>query len=120
MDKKSIIGLQKIDCNCNDCLYLIRDFVQYERSVEQHHTWQLDYFNAIKSNKLKRADEWLKFGEPEKATALINEANNMRFQFDKSKALIQYGQCEKLNKDVSFIPNTCQLETQECFKHRRS
>ncbi len=32
---------------------------------------------------------------------------------------IAYGNCDKLNKPVSFIPNTCQLETQECFKNRR-
>ena len=30
-----------------------------------------------------------------------------------------YGNCSKLNKPVSFIPNTCQLETQDCFEHRR-
>jgi hypothetical protein len=28
------------------------------------------------------------------------------------------GFCNFLNKRVKFIPNICQLETQECFKHR--
>jgi hypothetical protein len=32
---------------------------------------------------------------------------------------INYGDCSKLNKPVSFLPNTCQLETQECFKNRK-
>jgi hypothetical protein len=32
---------------------------------------------------------------------------------------IHYGKCSKLKKDVSFIPNTCQLETQQCFKNRK-
>lgn len=32
---------------------------------------------------------------------------------------LQFGKCEKLNKDISFIPNTCQLDTQECFEHRK-
>ena len=32
---------------------------------------------------------------------------------------INYGNCTKLNKEVSFIPNHCQLHTQECFEHRR-
>jgi len=32
---------------------------------------------------------------------------------------INYGKCTKFNKEVSFIPNHCQIETQECFKHRR-
>lgn len=33
---------------------------------------------------------------------------------------IHYGDCTKFNKPVSFIPNICQLETQECFEHRRN
>lgn len=32
----------------------------------------------------------------------------------------QYGFCTKLSKSVSFIPNTCQIDTQICFEHRRS
>ena len=28
------------------------------------------------------------------------------------------GKCTFLNKIVTFIPNLCQLNTQECFKHR--
>jgi hypothetical protein len=32
---------------------------------------------------------------------------------------INYGDCTKLNKPVSFIPNNCQLETQDCFEHRK-
>lgn len=30
-----------------------------------------------------------------------------------------YGNCTKFNKPVSFIPNTCMLENQKCFQHRR-
>lgn len=26
MDKESIFELQKIDCNCNDCIFMVRDF----------------------------------------------------------------------------------------------
>ncbi len=26
MDKESILELQKLDCNCNDCVFMIRDF----------------------------------------------------------------------------------------------
>ena len=43
----------------------------------------------------------------------------MRFQFNKKEAAINYGKCDKFNKSITFIPNVCQLETQECFKHRR-
>lgn len=78
IDKNSIIELQKIDANCNDCKYLNRDF-----------------------NKMKSFD-YLHKGQ-EKASHRIN-----------------YGNCTKLNISVSFIPNTCQLETQKCFEHRRN
>jgi len=32
---------------------------------------------------------------------------------------LQFGNCSKFNKPVSFSPNTCQIETQNCFKHRK-
>lgn len=38
---------------------------------------------------------------------------------EKASYRINYGQCEKFSKEVTFIPNTCQLDTQTCFKHRR-
>lgn len=77
MDKESIFELQKIDCNCNDCVFMIRNFAKMQ-------SW--DYLHP----------------NQEKASHRIN-----------------YGRCEKLNKEVTFIPNNCQLETQQCFKHRR-
>jgi hypothetical protein len=33
---------------------------------------------------------------------------------------INYGECVKFKKSVSFIPGICQLETQQCFEHRRN
>jgi len=32
---------------------------------------------------------------------------------------LNFGTCTKFNKSVTFIPNTCQLETQQCFEHRK-
>lgn len=32
MTKESLIELQKIDCNCNDCEYMNRDFERYKAS----------------------------------------------------------------------------------------
>ncbi len=72
-----LIELQKIDCNCNDCKFMKRDF-------EEFHKW----------------DELYKGRE-------------------KCSYRIHYGDCKKFDKKVSFIPNICQLETQECFIHRR-
>ena len=119
MDKSSRIEFQKIDCNCNDCKFMIRDIERFKKSLEDHHKWQLDYFNTIKSNLLAKAKKWRKRGYPEKAVVLEKEAAKMRFQFDKKEVSINYGHCSRFNKPVTFIPNTCQLHTQECFQHRR-
>jgi hypothetical protein len=80
MDKESIIELQKIDCNCNDCKYLHRDIEKYK---------SFDHL-YIENGKVTNPSH---------------------------RPL--YGNCLKLNKPVSFIANTCQIETQECFEHRR-
>ena len=79
MDKESIFELQLIDCNCNDCIYMVRDL-----------------------DKKKQWDE----------TELHKDQKNASHR-------IHYGNCTKINKPVSFIPNTCQLENQKCFKHRK-
>lgn len=81
MDKESIIELQKLDCNCNDCKYMARDFEKY------------------------KSFDWL-YTENDKVTSPAWRIN--------------YGNCHKLNKPVSFIPGVLQLETQGCFEHRRS
>lgn len=75
--KESILDLQKIDCNCNDCLFMGRDF-----------------------DKLKKHKEHYS------GTGLMDK--------------LAFGNCIKFDKSVSFIPETCQIETQECFVHRRS
>lgn len=69
MDKESIYQLQLIDCNCNDCIFMIRDLSR----------------------------------PPTK----------------NKPSPINYGHCSKFDKAVSFIPATCQIETQQCFKHRK-
>lgn len=123
MDRQALIELQKIDCNCNDCIFMVRDQERFKESLADHQRWQQDYFNTKKQNLLNKAAE---YEDPtkykynlDKARSLRAEANRMRFQFDKKEASINYGDCTKLKKPVSFIPNTCQIKTQECFKHRR-
>ena len=92
------IELELLDCNCNNCIFMIRDLEKYKKSKEWHYKLQLDYFNLIK-----------------KKTKDIN----MRFEFDSSAICIHYGKCNKFNKDITFIPNILQLDTQNCFKHRK-
>lgn len=120
MDKESIIALQKIDCNCNDCIFMERNNDEFKASLERHHKWQLDYFETIKQKKIEKAKWWRDTkGDLEKWNDLLMEAEAMRFQFDKKEAMINYGNCTKLLKAVSFIANTFQLDTQDCFTHRR-
>lgn len=78
---------------------MVRDLEKFKESRQWHYNLQLNYFNLIKE---KTKDE------------------AMRFEFDSSVVLIQYGNCLNFNKPVSFIPNICQLETQNCFEHRRN
>lgn len=107
MDKESIFELQKIDCNCSDCIFMIRDLEKHKASVELHHKWQLDYFNVCKQKIIDKANYWrYQKGDLEKWNDLMIEADKMIFQFNRNTASINYGQCSKLNKLVSFIPNT--------------
>ena len=68
LDKESRYLLQKLDCNCNDCGFMVRNM-----------------------DKFKSFDEFYKGRE--------------------NAARINYGFCSKFNKEVSFIPNTMQIET---------
>lgn len=134
MDKDSIIELQKIDCNCNDCKYLIRSFELRQQHEDNHYRWQKDHFDLLRRNLLKQADKHILRGlrgeisldeAQEKQKNLIKEAKELSFRFDKGGCTLSYGRCsvnglaDKQLKVVSFIPNTCQLHTQHCFKHRK-
>lgn len=118
MTKESTIALEDIDANCNACKFMVRDLSRYNRSKTLHHLWQRQYFDLLNKKKIDKAVEWIKKDEWEKALFLIEEVNNSKFAFNND-AHISYGFCSKFNKDVSFIPNTLQLDTQECFENRR-
>lgn len=77
MDKESAYLLQKMDCNCNDCKFMIRDMKKLDLHKQSYD-----------------------------GTGLMDR--------------LAFGDCAKFNKPVSFIPMTCQLETQQCFEHRKS
>lgn len=70
------IELQRIDCNCNDCKFMVRDLAKLQAHIDTY-----------------------------KGTGLMDRLN--------------FGDCTKFNKPVNFIPVTCQVHTQECFKHRK-
>lgn len=120
-DKESRIELQKIDCNCSDCVFMIRDSDRLKDSHDFHRKIQLNEFEMERKRLIGIAENYrIKEGNLDVWQTLHNEANKLKFQFDKKELNINYGACDKLNKPVSFIANTCQLDTQECFEHRRN
>jgi type II secretory ATPase GspE/PulE/Tfp pilus assembly ATPase PilB-like protein len=113
------IELQKIDANCTNCIFMVRDLDKRKQSLELHDKWQHEAFEFRKSKLLDVCNKHKANGRMDVYEVLIKEYQKMRYQFDKSSASIHYGFCSKMNKDVSFIPNICQIETQDCFVHRR-
>ena len=121
MDTESRYELQLIDCNCNDCIFMVRDAEKFKESIDLHRKWQLYHFEGRRTRLIAKANEYrLKKGDLETWNKLLLQAEKMKFQFNKKTATINFGSCSKLKKEVSFIPNHIQLKTQECFQHRRS
>ena len=114
LDKESIYLLQLIDCNCNNCIHMVRDMGKYAKWEGLERIRQNQEFDK-KKEAARLAVEACE-DEVGKKT-LLHAYNKMRFMFDR-QYLLNYGDCKKLSKPVSFIPNICQLETQNCFEHR--
>lgn len=85
------------------------------------HGWDLTS-DSIKQNKMK---------ELQQIDCNCSDCKFMVRNIEKTKAhkdtfeglgfrdKLGYGYCDKFDKEVSFIPVTCQIHTQECFKHRK-
>ena len=110
---------QLIDSNCNDCKFMVRDSEKFKQSQQKHHDWQLLEFERKKKRLVEKALKYRRENELEKYNDPKTEADRMKFQFNKAEASIQFGSCSKFQRDVSFIPNHCQIETQRCFEHRK-
>ena len=98
MDSESVIEFQKIDCNCNDCIFMTRDQERFKKSLNFHHKIQLDCFNMIKNNLFNKVEYWKEKNDIKKAELIKKEADKMKFIFDKSVASINFGFCEKFKK----------------------
>lgn len=114
-----IVELQKIDCNCNDCAFMVRDMETYRKWENFHREVQQNEYNKKIFRMNKQVNEYYHKQEFVKGFALEKELNAMKFVFDKSYVSFNYGHCSKKHKPVCFIPNTIQLDTQDCFKHRK-
>ena len=112
-----MIDLQNLDCNCNNCKHLVRDLDKSNKWKEFHRGYQRHLFDIKVTNLREKADAYRRKWELEKFEALHNEADKMRFQFEKKPLTLSYGICG--DNDITFIPNTLQLTTQKCFINRK-
>lgn len=111
------IELQSIDCNCNDCKFMVRDVAKFQQWNTHMEQLERQWFNNTVANCLEKARKKTdKHPEGNK----VYEAEILSWKFQYSKSKVNYGRCTKFQKDISFLPNTCQLETQNCFEHRRA
>ena len=94
---------------------MVRDFDKTNYWKEKRRGSQLIEFEKEKEKAIEDA---LKVSIEDGRDGMIRRANKMTFQFNQ-KGIISYGNCSKFNKSISFIPTLCQLETQECFEHRK-
>lgn len=113
-NNEAIYNLQRIDCNCNNCGFMRRDLTTYKTWEDWHRARELEEFEKRKAKAIADAEAIEDEGSRK---ALLYKANKMRFHFEKVK-LINYGFCLQFQKAVTFLPNTCQIETQKCFIHR--
>lgn len=133
MTKESTYELQKIDCNCNDCKHLLRLPNVLNQVVETDKESQQWFFDTSKTRKINKAKNNIKnlekhrrfiWGDVDKKIEgqrqALKDAERLKHGYQGQRNQSQYGQCKKFDKVVTFIPNTCQLETQGCFVHRRT
>ena len=90
MDKESILELQRIDANCNECIFMQRNMNKFNESTEFQKKMQFDYFNVLKQKIVDKANYWrYQKGGLEKWNDLLIEVDKMKFQFDKSAVLLE-------------------------------
>lgn len=116
MTKESIIELQSLDCNCNDCKFMERRTDLYNEAVAKDKAEQLWLFRRLKALRIWRARGTK--NEIRRKEAL-KVALKLTHTYTPQKTAILYGGCHKFGQLITFIPNILQLHTQKCFEHRR-
>lgn len=132
MDKESTIELQKIDCNCNDCKHLFRLLDKQNNLLAADKVSDEALFYIVKDRKAKtiqtainslvKHQDIIEDAERkiQKHKNKLKELLSEKYGYQGRKSPNQYGVCCKFNKQITFLPNTLQLETQDCFEHRRT
>jgi hypothetical protein len=98
-----------------------RDLDKFKQWQQKQLSWRQKEFYQEKKRIVDKANFYLRrYYDLELWNKLINDSEKLKFQPNMKSASINYGYCTKFEKDVTFIPNHCQIETQHCFKHRRA
>lgn len=131
MDKQSAYELQKIDCNCNDCGFLIRNLDKKNNLIIEDKILQEEMFWLTKNRKIERIQGYIdnlkKYinlikgadRKIERKTIALDQVKQSSHSYQGDRIPILYGTCTKYGKEISFQPNICQLDTQQCFVHRK-
>lgn len=118
IDRESIILRQEVDCNCNDCGHFVRSADALNASKKRHRQWVFLGIRTRRRHFWEEVQKALGKGKMESYHALLRERS--RVAVDKSyKAGLVFGTCAKFNRAIETVPNVCQVDTQECFVHRR-
>ena len=115
---KNCTELIELDCNCNDCIFMYRTPDKRNIVLKREEKDKLRLWENERKRLLDLAKEYLIKDRKDVHKALIKEYEKMKFQFNAKEYKINYGLCSKLHKEVSFIPQVLQLDTQECFIKR--
>ncbi len=118
MTKESTYELQKIDCNCNDCAFMIRDLDAYNKNLAWDKETQQQSFDEKKAKAIAAALD-KKDRKHKGWEESLKSAQALKHTYTPQKVGQLYGSCSKLNKPVTFLANTLQLDTQSCFTHRK-
>ena len=87
------------------------NLIKYNTVIAEDFDSQYTLFRSKKARRIWNAR--IKGGQA------LQEALDLKFTHFPQRAANNYGHCDLKDIPVSFIPNTLQLHTQDCFKHRK-
>jgi hypothetical protein len=98
---------------------MIRDNNRLKDSKELHRKWAESSWKRRREKVLSAAKDAKERGNTSSYEELMKEYKSLKPDYSYTSKIL-YGTCEPVNEEISFIPNTCQLHTQDCFQHRRT
>lgn len=118
MSKDSAILLQNLDCNCNNCKFMERDFATLCHAQKDNRDYYAWSYRKRRANMWSRAKQALAAGNQKRHDDILKLRTELRLD-TSYKSGLYFGVCRKFEKPISFIPNIFQFETQRCFENRK-